>query len=113
MFRESISPMSEPAVHRFDPGALLAASMFGALAVIGLLGKTMSLNHELRWMLPLLLLGTGVALLVSAVTRRREPARPSLPLWPASAGEHSSGDEVGAERGEDGEVEQTGGGHDG
>ena len=126
------------AAHRFDAGSLLAAALFAAVATIGLLSRTVSIGREVRWMWPVLFLGTGAALLVSAATRARESsaARPATrtaslpfsaptgdehsqdghltaePLWD-SAGEQGTGDEVGAERGEDGEVQQPGGGHHG
>lgn len=62
-----------PSPHPFDPGSLLAAALFAAVAVVGLSGRTVSLGRELRWIWPILFLGTGVALLVSAAARAREP----------------------------------------
>ncbi|MDQ6696602.1 MAG: hypothetical protein M3Z46_03995, partial [Actinomycetota bacterium] len=58
--------------HHFDPGSLLAAALFAAVAVVGLSGRAVSLGRELRWIWPILFLGTGVALLVSAAVRRGE-----------------------------------------
>ncbi len=63
---------SAPMPHRFDPGSLLAAALFAAVAVVGLSGRTVSLGRELRWLWPILFLGSGIALLVSAATRGRE-----------------------------------------
>src|SRR6476620_6223322 len=129
MFPESPSFLHEvtrrpPARHRFDPGSLLAAALFAGLATVGLVGRRVSLGHQLRWIWPLVFLGTGVALLISAASRARESARPDSwdngphmtrsgvpeisevealdPTW--SAGEQGTRDEVGAERGEDGEI---------
>ena len=137
MFPESPGFLHEaarrpPARHRFDPGSLLAAALFAGLATVGLMGERVSLGHQLRWIWPLVFLGTGVALLISAASRAREPARPDSwdngpliersrvpetsdvgaldPTW--SAGEEGTSDEIGAERGEDGEVQESGGGHD-
>ena len=81
MFPESPSFLHEaarrpPARHRFDPGSLLAAALFAGLATVGLMGERVSLGHQLRWIWPLVFLGTGVALLISAASRAREPARP-------------------------------------
>ena len=56
------------------------------------------LADSLRWLWPILLIGLGVALLVRPSRSRRE---------------NGAGDEVGAEGGEDGEIEEPGGGHDG
>ena len=138
MFHASPSFLHEaarrpPARHRFDPGSLLAAALFAGLATVGLMGERVSLDHQLRWIWPLVFLGTGVALLISAASRAREPARPDSwdngpqmprshvpgtfevdeldPTW--SAGEQGTRDEIGTERGEDGEIQETGGGHDG
>ncbi len=63
-----------PSPHRFDPGSLLAAALFAAVAVVGLSGRTVSLSRELRWIWPILFLGSGAALLVSAAARARESA---------------------------------------
>ena len=53
---------------------------------------------SMKWLLPAVLIGMGVMLLVT---------RPEN----GSAGKHGPGHQVGAERGEDGEVEQAGGRH--
>jgi hypothetical protein len=138
MFPESPAFLHEaarrpPARHRFDPGSLLAAALFAGLATVGLMGQRVSLGHQLRWIWPVVFLGTGVALLISAVSRARESARGNSwdngqpidrayvpgtsergavdPTW--SAGEEGTGDEIGTERGEDGEIQETGRGHDG
>ncbi len=63
-------------------------------------------------MWPLLLFGTGVALRVSVASRKAEPAQQHDAIRSPSAGQQGSGDEVSAERGEDREVQQAGGGHD-
>src|SRR6478609_4839877 len=81
MFPESPGYLYEPsrrppARHRFDPGSLLAAALFAGLATVGLVGRRVSLGHQLRWIWPLVFLGTGVALLISAASRARESARP-------------------------------------
>lgn len=128
-------PEPAPSRHRFDLGSLLAAVLFAGVAMVGLLGRTVSLGREVRWIWPILFLGTGIALLISAASRAKAPAavdfwdmeqaldrtldRTYVPgmVWSGgqtgSAGEQGTSDEVGAERGQDGEVEQAGGGHDG
>ncbi len=68
---------SAPEPHRFDPGSLLSAALFAAVAVVGLSGQTVSLGRELRWLWPILFLGSGIALLVSVASRSREPTDPT------------------------------------
>ena len=81
--------------HEANPTALIAGVLYIGLGCYALAVGPDRLNDALRWMWPILLLGLGVALLAGSSRR-----------------EHRSRDEVGAERSEDGEVEQSGGGHD-
>src|SRR4051794_19911180 len=83
--------------HEANLTGLVAGLLFIGLGVFGLTAGPDRLADALRWLWPITLLGLGVALLAGS----------------ASAREHGSRDEVGAERGEDGEVEQPGGRHDG
>jgi hypothetical protein len=84
--------------HEANWTALVAGLLFLGIGVYGIAVTPSHLADSLRWLWPILLIGLGVALLV----------RPSR-----SRGENGTSDEVGAEGGEDGEVEQTGGSHDG
>ena len=83
--------------HEANMTGLAAGLLFIAIGVFGLSVSPDRLADALRWLWPLTLLGLGVALLVGSMSAR----------------EHRTGNEVGAERGEDGEVEQPGGSHDG
>ena len=82
--------------HEANLTGLLSGLLFIGIGVYTLAAGADRVGDALRWLWPVMLLGLGVALLVGP-----------------SARQHRSGDEVGAERGEDGEVEQPGGGHDG
>ncbi len=84
--------------HEANLTGLVAGLLFIGLGVYGLAVGPDRLADALRWLWPVTLLGLGVALLLGSTS---------------SAREHRSGDEIGAERREDGEVEQAGGGHDG
>jgi len=85
-------------MRRHEPNytGLIAGLLFIGIGGYALLAGPDRLGDALRWLWPILLLGLGTALLVGSSTR-----------------EHRTRDEVGAERGEDREVEETGGGHDG
>lgn len=83
--------------HETNLTGLAAGLVFLAIGGYGLSVSPDRLADALRWMWPLTLLGLGAALLIGS----------------ASSREHRAGDEVSAERGEDREVEQPGGGHDG
>jgi hypothetical protein len=83
--------------HPFDPISLVFGLLFAAAGLMVLLGW--SLTDEGAFLAPAGLIALGLALLYQA--RRR-----------GSAGEDRPGDEVGAEGGEDRQVEQPGGGHD-
>ena len=81
--------------HNANVTALLAGLLFIGLGVYGLAIDPGHLKDALRWVWPITLLGLGGALLVGS-----------------SASEHRARHEVGAERHEDGEVEQAGRSHD-
>ena len=85
-------------MRRHEPNytALLAGLLYIALAVTAFSIGPDRLADELHWMWPITLLGLGFALLVGG-----------------SAREHRARHEIGAEGGEDREVEQAGGRHDG
>jgi hypothetical protein len=91
--------------HPFDPISLVFGLVFATAGLIVLLGG--SLVDEGAFLGPTGLIALGLALLYEA---RRPPA--ARAGEPGLAGEDGPGDEVGAESGEDGEVEQAGGGHD-
>ena len=82
--------------HETNWTGLAAGLLFIAIGGFGLSVSPDRLADALRWLWPLTLLGLGVALLVGSASTRQ----------------HGAGNEVGAERSEDGEVEQPGGGHD-
>jgi hypothetical protein len=87
--------------HKTDPSALIAGIVFMAVGLIALSASRSHLVDALGWIWSSVALGLGVALLVR-------------PRWDtASAGEDGPSHEVGAERGEDREVQEAGGGHDG
>jgi cytochrome c-type biogenesis protein CcmH/NrfF len=81
--------------HRADVTSLLSGLLFLGVGTTALVAGSDHFADALRWVWPVTLLILGVALLVR------------------SGGKHRSGDEVGAERGEDREVEQAGRSHDG
>ena len=80
--------------HDLDLLSLLAGLLFVAVGVAALSVGREDLTDTLKWIWPATLLVLGVGLLV------------------ASARQNRPRDEVGPEGGEDGEVEQPGGGHD-
>jgi len=84
--------------HETNPTALVAGLVFMGIGTYGIAVSPTHLADNLRWLWPVLLIGLGVALLV----------RPSR-----SGREDGASDEIGAERGEDGEIEEASGGHDG
>jgi hypothetical protein len=84
--------------HETNLTALVAGLVFLGIGIYGMAVTPTHLADNLRWLWPVLLIGLGVALLLRPSRSRRED---------------STSDEVGPERGEDGEVEEAGGGHDG
>jgi cytochrome c-type biogenesis protein CcmH/NrfF len=80
--------------HRTDPTALVAGLLFLAIGAVALVAGPGRFADWIEWVWPVAFLTLGVALLLRS-------------------GQHRSGNEVGAERGEDREVEQAGGGHHG
>lgn len=85
--------------HPFDPISLVFGLLFASAGLMVLLDW--SLADEGAVLAPTGLIGLGLALLYQARRRGR-----------ALAGEDGPGDEIGAEGGEDRQVEQPGGGHD-
>src|SRR5215831_17570834 len=83
--------------HETNLTALVAGLLFVGLGVYGVAVTPSRLADSLRWLWPILLIGLGVALLVRPSRSRREDR---------------ASDEIGAESGEDGEIEEAGGGHD-
>ena len=81
--------------HSANLTGLLSGLLFMGLGIYALAVGPDRLGDALRWVWPIMLLGLGVALLAGSSSQNR------------------SRDEVGSERGEDGEVEETGGRHDG
>ena len=81
--------------HEANLTGLLSGLLFIGLGVYALAVGPDRLGDALRWVWPIMLLGLGVALLAGSSSQNR------------------SRDEVGSEGSEDGEVEETGGGHDG
>ncbi|MEY2420408.1 MAG: hypothetical protein QOI95_475 [Acidimicrobiaceae bacterium] len=81
--------------HDANLTGLLAGLLFIGLGVYALTVGPDRLADALRWVWPVTLLGLGVALLVG------------------SSSQNGSRDEVRSECGEDGEVQQPGGRHDG
>ena len=82
--------------HDANVTALLVGTLYVVIGVYGIAVGPDHLTDQLRWLWPITLLGLGFALLVGS-----------------SASEHRTRHQVGAERGEDAEVEQAGRGHDG
>jgi hypothetical protein len=87
--------------NRLDPATLVAGVLFATVGAVALGVSADDLADGLRWIWPITLLVIGIAILVPSPPSRRRST------------EDGAGDEIGAERGEDGEVEQAGGGHDG
>jgi len=81
--------------HSANLTGLLSGLLFIGIGGYALAVGPDRLGDALRWVWPIMLLGLGLALLAG------------------SAGQNRSRDEIGSERSEDGEVEETGGGHDG
>ena len=81
--------------HSANLTALLAGLLFIGVGGYALAVGPDRLGDALRWVWPIMLLGLGVALLAGSSSQNR------------------SRDEIGSERSEDGEVEETGGRHDG
>ncbi|MEY2453471.1 MAG: hypothetical protein QOD92_3045 [Acidimicrobiaceae bacterium] len=81
--------------HDANVTGLVSGLLFIGVGIYGLSVGSDQLADALRWLWPITLLGLGVALLAG------------------SSRQHSSRDEVRAEPREDGEVEESGGGHDG
>ena len=80
--------------HSTNLTGLLSGLLYIGLGAYALAVGPERLGDALRWVWPIMLLGLGVALLAG------------------SSSQHRSRDEIGSEGREDGEVEQTGGGHD-
>jgi len=83
--------------HDMNMTALAAGLLFFGIGVYGIIATPTRVADSLRWLWPIMLIGLGVALLTKPVRSRRE---------------HSPSDEIGAEGGEDGEVEEAGRSHD-
>ncbi len=84
--------------HDLNASYLVAGLVFFGIGLYGVSVTPDTLADALRWVWPILLIGLGVALLAKpSRSRRQDGAR----------------DEIGAEGGEDGEIEEPGGGHDG
>jgi membrane protein implicated in regulation of membrane protease activity len=86
---------------RTDLGAVFAGVVLATLGICALALGASAFATSLQWVWPGILIGIGVVLLVT----RPGAAR--------SAGQHRPGHQVRSERGEDGEVQQPGGGHHG
>ena len=82
--------------HDLNITSLLIGILFAALGAYALIAGPDHLKDALQWVWPITLLGLGGALLVGS-----------------SAREHRARHEISAERGEDREIEQAGGSHDG
>lgn len=82
--------------HEANLTGLLSGVVFMGIGTYALVAGPDRVADAMRWMWPVTLLGLGLALLIGSSGR-----------------EHRAGDEVRAESGEDREVEQSGGGHDG
>lgn len=83
--------------HDINMTTLTAGVLFLVIGVYGISVSPAHLADNLRWLWPVMLIGIGVALLLRPSRLRRQDG---------------SSDEVGAERGEDGEVEEPGRSHD-
>lgn len=81
--------------HEANVTALVAGLLFIGLGVYAFAVGADRLGDELRWVWPITLLGLGGALLAGS-----------------STSEHRARHEIGAERSEDGQIEQAGRGHD-
>ncbi len=62
--------------HRFDATSLISGLVFGLVATVYLIGEATGSYVDGRWLLPLALIGLGVAGVVGAVTTaaRQRPA---------------------------------------
>src|SRR6478609_3671162 len=83
--------------HDTNLTALVAGLLFVGIGAYGISVTPERLADSLRWLWPILLIGLGVALLVRPSRSRRE---------------NGASDEIGSESGEDGEIQESGGGHD-
>ena len=81
---------------RTDLGAILAGATLASLGVVALVLGADALASSLKWIWPGVLIGIGIFLLVSRPSERGS----------ASAGQYRPRHQVGAERSEDGEVEE-------
>ena len=81
--------------HRANLTGLLSGLLFIGIGTYALAVGPDRLEEALRWVWPIMLLGLGVALLAGSSSQNR------------------SRDEIGSEGGEDGEVQEAGGSHDG
>jgi hypothetical protein len=98
---------------RVDPVSLVLGVTTVAAGLIVLAGGR--LIDDAPALVPVALIALGGALLLRLVRGPEAPPAPEPPAppWPPSAGEDGPRDEVGPEGGEDGQVQQAGGGHDG
>jgi hypothetical protein len=92
--------MRVPERHPADWSSLVAGLSFAAVGVFALVAGRESFSDAFPWVWSGLLLGLGIALLLRGTSG-------------SSARKDCAGDEVHAERREDGEVQQAGRGHDG
>jgi hypothetical protein len=83
---------------RTDLGAILAGVTIAGVGVVALVLGADALASSLKWIWPGVLIGIGAFLLASRPCDRSGSA--------GSSGKHGSSHQVGAERSEDGEVEQ-------
>lgn len=83
--------------HTFDPVSLVFGIVFVIAGIICIAGG--EITDEGRFLLPLGLIGLGVAVIGQAGSRVRGRAHTANdePGWSVSAGEDGTGDEVGAE----------------
>ena len=70
--------------HRFDATSLISGLVFGLVAAVYLVGEATGNYVDGRWLLPLALIGLGVAGVVGAVTTaaRQRPAAVPAPAAP-------------------------------
>ncbi len=89
--------------HRTDWSSLVVGLTFAAVGLFAVVASRHRVADAAGWLWSLTLLGLGVALVLRGTRAGRG----------CSGCEEGAGDEVGAERREDREVQQAGGGHDG